>query len=623
MSHRALLAAAGAQGKLYSEDVFSAYTYTGNGSTQTITNGIDLTKGGMVWLQNRSAAASHAVVDTSRVVGRDLYTNAAIAEGTTSDVTGFTSSGYGLGNLSGLSNASGNTYVSWTFRRAPNFFDVVTWTGDGTSNRQIPHALGIAPGMVTAKRRDAAGDWAVWHRSATGDLYLDTTAAQTASFTQITAASATTFSVSGNANILNATYVAYAWAHDPDTVNGIVQCGSFTGPSATVNLGWEPQYILVKRLDTAQDWYVFDTSRGWNTDGTNNKYLLADSSAAESSGGFIFPNATGFSSVFNGTNVYIAIRRGPMRTPTSGASVYNAIARTGTGAAATVTGVGFAPDLAMNKLRGNTTTAYFGDRLRGRATYLSSASSAAELGGAPVADDIVSFDPSGVTLGPSFNSTFNANANAEIDWFFARAPGFFDIVCDTGTGAAHTVAHNLTVAPELVIRKSRSGATQWEVWHSALANTQKLVLNSSAVPVTDATAWNSTSPTAASFTVGTDANVNTSAATYVSYLFASCPGVSKIGSYSGSASDVTVNCGFASGARFVLAKRIDSTGDWVAVDTVRGIVVGADKSLTLNTTATEVTTADIVDPASVGFIAKAGSILNPAAGATMIYLAIA
>ena len=43
-------AAVSTGGVSYIEDVFSTWLYTGNGSTQTITNGIDLaTKGGLVW----------------------------------------------------------------------------------------------------------------------------------------------------------------------------------------------------------------------------------------------------------------------------------------------------------------------------------------------------------------------------------------------------------------------------------------------------------------------------------------------------------------------------------------------------------------------------------------------
>ena len=51
-----LQAAAGNAGEsLYVEDVFSTYLYEGNGSTQSIDNGIDLDgEGGMVWTKWRS-----------------------------------------------------------------------------------------------------------------------------------------------------------------------------------------------------------------------------------------------------------------------------------------------------------------------------------------------------------------------------------------------------------------------------------------------------------------------------------------------------------------------------------------------------------------------------------------
>ena len=52
---------------VYVEDVFSTYLYTGNDSTQTITNGIDLsTKGGLVWSKVRNNSDSHWLVDTIR-----------------------------------------------------------------------------------------------------------------------------------------------------------------------------------------------------------------------------------------------------------------------------------------------------------------------------------------------------------------------------------------------------------------------------------------------------------------------------------------------------------------------------------------------------------------------------
>jgi len=71
-STQQLLLGEGAGGGIpnYIEEVFSTYLYTGNGSTQTITNGIDLsTKGGLVWQKSRSDALSHVLSDTARGTG--------------------------------------------------------------------------------------------------------------------------------------------------------------------------------------------------------------------------------------------------------------------------------------------------------------------------------------------------------------------------------------------------------------------------------------------------------------------------------------------------------------------------------------------------------------------------
>ena len=60
-------AALGGAPAVYIEDVFSTWLYTGNGTTQTITNGIDLAgKGGLVWLKGRSAVSDNNLFDTLR-----------------------------------------------------------------------------------------------------------------------------------------------------------------------------------------------------------------------------------------------------------------------------------------------------------------------------------------------------------------------------------------------------------------------------------------------------------------------------------------------------------------------------------------------------------------------------
>ena len=136
--------------------------------------------------------------------------------------------------------------------------------------------------------------------------------------------------------------------------------------------------------------------------------------------------------------------------------------------------------------------------------------------------------------------------------------------------------------------------------------------------------WNNTTPTSTVFTVGNLGGTNSSTNTFVNYIFATLAGISKVGSYTGNGSSQTINCGFAAGARFILIKRTDSTGDWYVWDSARGIVSGNDPHLSLNTTAAEVTTDDSIDPDSTGFIVNQLGATNINVNtATYIYLAIA
>jgi hypothetical protein len=191
---------------------------------------------------------------------------------------------------------------------------------------------------------------------------------------------------------------------------------------------------------------------------------------------------------------------------------------------------------------------------------------------------------------------------------FRRAPNFFDVVAYTGTGANRTVSHNLGVVPELMIVKNRDETDAWAVYYGD--NTDYLVLNTTAATADDNTYWNDTSPTDSVFTVGTADSVNVSTEKYVAYLFATLPGVSKVGTYTGNGSSQTINCGFTSGARFVLIKRTDSTSDWLVGDTARGIVAGDDPYLELNTNAAEDTDEDWLDPDSSGFVVNETSTAN-------------
>lgn len=631
----------GVADRVYVEDVFSTWLYTGNFSTQTITNNIDLSgEGGLLWIKNRTSAGSNILFDTARGADNLLQTNQANAQSNSVGyMSTFNSNGFGL--VSNYpTNTSGNSYVSWTFRKQPKFFDVVTYTGDGTSDRQIAHSLNSVPGCVIVKKTNAAQNWAVWHRTfSTGDhMYLNTTNAvvnNTVAF-GTSANTSTTFNVGSFLNAFGDTYVAYLFAHNAggfglEGTDDVISCGSYTGAVSNpfITLGYEPQWIMRKRTDSTGNWEIVDNMRGLYAPSRIEPSLQPNLSNAESSlTMYLYPTATGFedANTTNGaTYIYIAIRRGPMKVPTSGTEVYNAIARTGTGAVANVTGLGFTPDLAISKGRDASLLPWdWQDRLRGATRYIKSNDTAAE---AVDANSLTAFNMNGVTLGadPSVGQ-WNYLDEPYIQSFFKRAPGFFDVVCYTGTGSARTVAHNLAAVPELMIVKQRSGTTTWPVYDKFNGATKFLQVSADVLSQASSLPWGDTTPTASVFSVGggSPAWVNASGSTYVAYLFATAAGVSKVGSYTGTGTTLQIDCGFTGGARFVLIKRTDSTGDWYVWDSARGIVSGNDPYLLLNSTAAEVTSTDYIDTYSAGFeISSTAPAAINANGGSFIFLAIA
>jgi hypothetical protein len=640
----------------YIEQVFATHLYTGNGSTgQSITNGIDLsTKGGLVWTKARSSAFSHGLVDTARGATNTLVSNLTDASTVYSTVTAFNTNGFTVGS-SAIANQSGDTYASWTFRKQPKFFDVVTYTGTGSS-QTISHNLGSTPGCIIIKKLDSTtynAGWAVYHRSLTNPsqyyLRLDTTSAETnygANF--ISGVGSTTFTVEGGSGFLGlsgSTYVAYLFAHNAGGfgltgTDNVVSCGSFTTPSsgdATITLGYEPQWLLVKRTNGSSDWYMVDTMRGLAQ--TFQARLDANLSSAEetTTSPWFKVTATGFTasaaSIGGSTPfIYIAIRRGPMKTPTTGTSVYENVAYTGNATANRQIGSSVLMDAMLLDNRDATAQSWstygqmFFDRLRGDDVSLATASTAAQSTGWQTyfdSDMNVGWD-TGTTTSQDY---LNKSGATFVSHIFRRAPGFFDVVCYTGTGSATTQAHNLGVVPELMITKRRDANNSWPTFFNmGVSSYRRGSLNLTDTPLS--LAYNagfglSSAPTSTAINLDSGGAMNGSGGTYVAYLFASCPGVSKVGSYTGTGTTLQIDCGFTGGARFVLIRRTDDAGDWYCWDSSRGIVSGNDPYLLLNSTAAEVTNTDYIDTYSAGFeISSTAPAAINANGGSFVFLAI-
>ena len=644
ITRQAIAVAGGAGGSegLYVDDVFSTFLYKGTSSNQAISNGLDLsTEGGMVWLKARNQNYDHWVFDTERGVTKGIRPNETAGEYTLTDYfNSFNTNGFTVGS-NGSTNYSGINFASWSFRKAPGFFDVVTFTGTGSA-QNISHSLGSAPGMIVVKKVGStdAGSWNVYHRSngANGVIYLNATHANSVDNTvwNNTAPTSSVFTVGADAgvNANGSTYVAYIFAHDDqsfgtDSDEAIIKCGSFSSNSSghyTVSLGFEPQFLLIKSTSSG-DWFIADTMRTMamsatsllvpNTTSTDNLYTGE---------GYLYPIPDGFKSTRNllgssQTFIYMAIRR-PHKPPTAGTEVFKPVTRTGTESAGFITGVGFAPDLLINKDRNSQSTAdiLFYDKLRSLSKYINSNGTSAESSGnsAPLL-----FTNDGLELTTGVRA--NGPGRTQIDYYLRRAPGFFDVVAYTGTGSAQTVNHNLGAVPELMIVKKRSSADEWPVYSSATGNTKYMTLNTDSSVATLASYWNSTTPTSTQFSLGDRGENNLNNATFIAYLFASLSGISKVGSYSGTGNDVNVDCGFTAGARFVMVKRTDGGGgNWFVWDTARGIVSGNDPYLLMNSSNAEVTNTDFIDPLNAGFTvtSSAPSDLN-ANGGTYLFLAIA
>ena len=617
--------AAGGAGGLNVEDVFSTYLYTGNGSTQTITNGIDLAgEGGLVWLKSRSQIYEHQLHDsTSSYLWWSLNSNNTNPrESEANSVNQFKSDGFVIGG--GDMSVNGDDYVTWTFRKAPKFFDVVQYNGDNTTSRQISHNLGAAPGVIIVKCTNTSGNWVVYHKDLSRDgatvdsnnLVLNENYSESGqgAFGDDQYQTSTYFTLgrlgSGFNDAFNKsgnTYVAYLFAHNdgdgefgPNGDQDIIKCGSYAGNGSTdgpeINLGFEPQFIMVKKhIGGTGNWFVFDTMRGLIVGGADIPLRWNDTPAETNVYGDIFSiTPTGFklvttSGTFNdGADeyIYIAIRRGPMAVPESATDVFDIYQNESTSTVPAFKHP-FPVDFGIYKAASNTEDWWW---------------SARPVQGQNYRLNVQTY--SGGSTAYAFDYmdgwfTSNTTQTDYYSWAWKRAPQFFDIVNYRGTNSVQNVPHNLGVAPKLMMIQMLKNNAPLTVYFEPAGNTNTYYTYTNSQN-DGSTTWNSTSPTDSVFTVkGPIGDVNYSGYDYMALLFGEIAGISKIGSYTGNGTSQNIDCGFSSGARFVLIK--PATGHWYVFDTERGIISGNDPYLRWNYSNAQTTVTDYIDPYSSGF----------------------
>ena len=192
----------------------------------------------------------------------------------------------------------------------------------------------------------------------------------------------------------------------------------------------------------------------------------------------------------------------------------------------------------------------------------------------------------------------------------------FSIVEYEGTGANATIGHGLSSAPDWMLIKNRSLATNWIVYHSSIT-TNFLELNTTDVQASNSVIWSS-QPTSSVFSVGSGNPVNRSGDMFIAYCWTATSGKSAFGSYTGTGSSGKSITGLGFKPSFIMIRSYDQTRNWIMVDSKRG------GSLHLNANATSIdSTGEEVRFDSDGFTLLSGAADSNYSSFNYIYMAFA
>ena len=408
-------------------------------------------------------------------------------------------------------------------------------------------------------------------------------------------------------------YIAFFFADagsggfgDKGDQNGIA-CGkgivnSWNSANVYQDVGFEPQWVLIKgRTKTSSNpWCIVDAQRNMYSDyegssGTTwsrSATLRPNSNAQQAYGVSLFTDGGGFYLRRNQGNygtvlqdgdeyIYIAIAK-PQRTATQQNMFLNGV---GTGAtnfytATTVTAgaarptilPGFSPDSVWlkpdwnnaghpwdvfhRKMGAKENTGM--DNAKQFSLHFNNSDN--KDGG----NDVAVFYSNGFYANSDGTYAWDAN---DIFYLFKKTPHFYDTQHTFLDGHnPRVVKHNLGKKPELMISKTTypgsapSIGAPWWMYSSApgLGYTMTTEMNGTAA-FSSGNVWGA-APTASTFTLGSIGGSVSGSGWAHTMLFSSCPGVSKVGFYTGTGSLIDIDCEFVNSPRFVMIQRTNSSG---------------------------------------------------------------
>ena len=565
-------------------------------------------------------------------------------------------------------NGNGYGYHMQLFKKAPRFFDMIQYTGNGQSSQIIDHDLQLLPhfGFVSMKSNSGLGSPYVhlnafvadrqygtnnlmYHVSSTNSSFcLDgqNPANQTYFMGQV----GVTYSLASKAsidvakiNIASAPYAnacnksgydytVYLFAHDPHP-DGVIKQHYFIGNGGSsdinVNVGFEPQYLMVRNSGLSKKWYNFDTMRRWPNrtfSATTTQKDMASigvmghaNYTSSVQGSYYEPEHNGFTVGTNevsfndqqsggGSYWYMAIRKSGMHRPKTNASeeLYGVSTYSGNswvqnqnfGSASIMTGVDAI--FHLKRQSGDYNTLF--TRLREqKGRDLTGQSTEWEPSSFGINQSTYNFHS--LTLGNNASTTpsvesadsryyniynadsaFNNNAFSYINFGFKRRRGFFDIVIYKGDGtASQSIPHQLKTEPWLRMVFPLSFSSDAYVHQYYLGRDKYLKMNDSMLVADAGKMWGNQWADDQFFYVGDDSfgniaydTTNKSGHTYMALLWGKSDGIHIHHSgYSGNFPSKNIVLPFS--PRFMLFKKTNGnllsgepTPEWWTLNTGTG-----------------------------------------------------
>ena len=269
---------------------FQTALYTGNGSTQSITNdGNSDMQPDWVWIKSRSNASWHSLQDSSRGATKTLFSNTTNAEVTyTNAQTSFDSDGFSLAadSSGGSVNVNSRTYVAWQWKANGGTtssntegnvtntlqvnqdagFSISKFTSTNSGNTTIGHGLGVTPDVFITKIASGTSGWWINHKGLTNrtDQYLGLNVAQAVGTVSWGAAPTSTLITMAPAFINNGTttVMCYAFAEK----QGFSKFGTYVGNGEANNgpfvyLGFKPAFVMIKSTTATGGHLMWDLKR--------------------------------------------------------------------------------------------------------------------------------------------------------------------------------------------------------------------------------------------------------------------------------------------------------------------------------------------------------------------------